>query len=84
MILWCRYPQSVKLVRSYGRFLEDVRGDPWSASRRYAEADLLEEKQESAQQESMLGNLCKAGDGNDANALAAVSCMSDGVVRAAA
>ena len=28
-----RYPSSVKLLRSYGRFLEEVKNDPWTAAR---------------------------------------------------
>ena len=30
-----RYPSSVKLMRSYGRFLEEVKNDPWTAARYY-------------------------------------------------
>lgn len=28
-----RYPKSVKLLRIYGKFLEDVRNDPWLAGK---------------------------------------------------
>lgn len=31
-----RYPSSVKLLRSYGRFLEEVKNDPWTAAKYYA------------------------------------------------
>lgn len=56
----------MKLLRSYGRFLEDVRNDPWTAARYYAEADKIEERQDANQQESMLGNLGNGdGDGDD-------------------
>jgi Tfp pilus assembly protein PilF len=34
-----RYPRNAKLLRSYGRFLENVRNDPWGASKYYAEAE---------------------------------------------
>lgn len=31
-----RYPNNGKLLKVYGRFLEYVRNDPWSASKYYA------------------------------------------------
>jgi len=31
-----RYPNAVKLLRSYGRFLEQVKNDPWTAARYFA------------------------------------------------
>jgi hypothetical protein len=34
-----RYPRNAKLLRSYGRFLENVRNDPWAAAKYYAEAE---------------------------------------------
>ena len=34
-----RYPKSAKLLRSYGRFLENVKNDPWAAAKYYAEAE---------------------------------------------
>ena len=37
-----KYASSAKLLRAYGRFLEDVRSNPWAALRYYAEADRLE------------------------------------------
>lgn len=33
-----RYPTNPKLLTCYGRFLEDVRNDPWAANRLYVEA----------------------------------------------
>ena len=33
-----RYPSNGKLLRCYGKFLEDVRNDPVAASRAYTEA----------------------------------------------
>ena len=33
-----RYPKNAKLLRSYGRFLENVKNDPGGAARYYAEA----------------------------------------------
>ena len=34
-----RYPKNAKLLRSYGRFLENVKNDPWTAAKYYAEAE---------------------------------------------
>ncbi len=34
-----RYPKSVQLLRSYGKFLEGVKNDPWAAERYFGEAD---------------------------------------------
>lgn len=34
-----RYPSNGKLLLVYGRFLEDVKHDPWSASKYYTEAE---------------------------------------------
>lgn len=31
-----RFPTSVKVLRSYAKFLEDVRNDPWAATKFYA------------------------------------------------
>ena len=36
-----RYPGNGKLLKIYGRFLEHVRNDPWSASKYYAEVCVL-------------------------------------------
>jgi hypothetical protein len=33
-----RYPNNGKLLKVYGRFLEFVRNDPWTANRYYVEA----------------------------------------------
>jgi hypothetical protein len=33
------YPRNAKLLRSYGRFLEGVKNDPWGAARYYEAAD---------------------------------------------
>ncbi len=33
-----RYPNNGKLLRCYGKFLEDVRNDPLAAARAYTEA----------------------------------------------
>jgi len=41
-----RYPTSVKVLRSYARFLEDVRNDPWAASKYFIEAAKAEEQQQ--------------------------------------
>ena len=34
-----RYPKSVKLLRSYGKFLEHVKNDPWGAARYHRSAE---------------------------------------------
>ena len=39
-----RYPKSVRLLRSYANFLEEVRHNPWDASRYFTEADKLEDR----------------------------------------
>ncbi|GFR50724.1 hypothetical protein Agub_g12981 [Astrephomene gubernaculifera] len=44
-----RYPNSVKLLRSYARFQEEVMNNPWRASQLYEKADRLEEQQAAAQ-----------------------------------
>lgn len=31
-----RFPTSVKVLRAYAKFLEDVRNDPWAATKFYA------------------------------------------------
>lgn len=36
-----RYPSNGRLLKVYGRFLEYVRNDPWTASRYYDEAKKL-------------------------------------------
>ncbi|KAG2449443.1 hypothetical protein HYH02_005590 [Chlamydomonas schloesseri] len=43
-----RYPNSVKLLRSYARFQEEVMNNPWRASQIYEKADKLEEQQSAA------------------------------------
>ena len=40
------------MLRSYGKFLEEVKNDPWTASRYYSEADKQEEVQELAQNDA--------------------------------
>ena len=39
-----RYPKSSKLLRSYGRFLEEVRNDPWRAQRYFSEAERIDDE----------------------------------------
>lgn len=36
LLLARSYPKAVKLLRSYARFLEQVKNDPWSAAKYYA------------------------------------------------
>ena len=38
-----RYPKSVRLLRAYAGFLEEVRNNPWGARKYHEEADKLEE-----------------------------------------
>jgi len=52
-----RYPKNVKLIRSYGMFLEEVQNDPWKAVRYSDEAEKLEDMQNEARKDAMLGNL---------------------------
>ena len=40
-----RYSSSAKILRMYASFLEEVKGDPWTAAQYYAEAEKLEEGQ---------------------------------------
>ncbi|KAG2449445.1 hypothetical protein HYH02_005592 [Chlamydomonas schloesseri] len=51
-----RYPNSVKLLRSYARFQEAVLNNPWRAQQIYEKADQLEEQQASVQDNILLGN----------------------------
>ena len=41
------------MLRSYAKFLEEVKNDPWTASKYYTEADKQEEVQELAQNDAM-------------------------------
>jgi PAS domain-containing protein len=41
------------VLRSYAKFLEEVKNDPWTASKYYTEADKQEEVQELAQNDAM-------------------------------
>jgi PAS domain-containing protein len=54
-----RYPKSVKLMRSYGMFLEQVKKDPWSAAKYFNEADKIE----SAAAEARRRGLLERGEG---------------------
>jgi len=56
-----RYPKSVKLMRSYGRFLEEVKNDPWTGSKYLTEADRIEDAQAEAHRESMFANIGNSG-----------------------
>ncbi|KAI8475137.1 MAG: hypothetical protein J3K34DRAFT_517581 [Monoraphidium minutum] len=42
-----RYPNNVKVLRAYARFLEDAKNDPWGASKYHSEADHMEEQEAS-------------------------------------
>ncbi|WIA28374.1 hypothetical protein OEZ86_010920 [Tetradesmus obliquus] len=51
-----RYPTNAKLLKSYGKFLEHVKNDPWGAARYYAEAEKQEELAESNATELNIGD----------------------------
>ncbi|GLC33063.1 hypothetical protein PLESTB_000374500 [Pleodorina starrii] len=72
-----RYPSSVKLLRSYGRFLEEVKNDPWTAAKYYSEADKVEEQQENAANDAMLSDA--VGDGDPTSMLAQVDEKNNAV-----
>ncbi|GFR48517.1 hypothetical protein Agub_g10412 [Astrephomene gubernaculifera] len=72
-----RYPSSVKLLRSYGRFLEEVKNDPWTAAKYYSEADKVEEQQENAANDAMLSDA--VGDGDPSSMLAQVDEKNNAV-----
>ncbi|WIA17635.1 hypothetical protein OEZ85_014441 [Tetradesmus obliquus] len=61
-----RYPTNVKVLRAYARFLEDVKNDPWSASKYYTEADKLEEQEGAEGAEAL--SLMETAAGADAAA----------------
>ncbi|PSC71757.1 flagellar associated membrane [Micractinium conductrix] len=80
-----KYPSSAKLLRAYGRFLEDVRSNPWGAQRYYGEAEKLElESRESAQEgpgaegEGNAGAVAGTGDERSLNQM--VDDSSDAIV----
>ena len=41
-----RHASNVKIMRLYGKFLEHVKHDPWSAAKWFAEAETLEQHEE--------------------------------------
>eukprot|EP00882_Tetradesmus_deserticola_P006573 GHRQ01006917.1.p1 GENE.GHRQ01006917.1~~GHRQ01006917.1.p1 ORF type:complete len:1485 (+),score=562.58 GHRQ01006917.1:723-5177(+) len=51
-----RYPTNAKLLKSYGKFLENVKNDPWGAARYYAEAEKQEELAENTATELNIGD----------------------------
>ncbi|CAG9466689.1 unnamed protein product [Pedinophyceae sp. YPF-701] len=57
-----RYPKNVKLLRSYGKFCEDLKNDPWRAARYYGEADKIEDIQAEAQRDAVFGAGMDEGD----------------------
>ncbi|GLC40592.1 hypothetical protein PLESTM_001090800 [Pleodorina starrii] len=63
-----RHASSARIVRLYGKFLENVKFDPWAASKWYAEADRLEEEAEQSKEAMQLGGieaLLPQGNGGD-------------------
>lgn len=49
-----RYPNSVKLIRTYANFLETVKNNPWAAARYYSLADRQEEEQEALANDALI------------------------------
>eukprot|EP00879_Flechtneria_rotunda_P020397 GHRR01021459.1.p1 GENE.GHRR01021459.1~~GHRR01021459.1.p1 ORF type:complete len:889 (+),score=208.65 GHRR01021459.1:224-2890(+) len=74
-----RYPTNAKLLKSYGKFLESVKNDPWGAARYYAEAEKQEELAESAGPEYMGGEL--GGAVNERSAIITINAM--GIIQSA-
>lgn len=68
-----RYPNNGRLLKVYGRFLEYVRNDPWTASKFYAEAV----KQGTT--ESLL-NLTKGQTDGDMSAAGSINEKVDGLI----
>ncbi|CAG9461054.1 unnamed protein product [Pedinophyceae sp. YPF-701] len=61
-----RYPRNVKLLRAYGKFLDDLKNDPWKAARYYGEADKIEDMQAEAQRDAIFGDMSAEGDASAA------------------
>ncbi|KAG2449446.1 hypothetical protein HYH02_005593 [Chlamydomonas schloesseri] len=76
-----RYPNSVKLLRSYAHFQEEVMNNPWRAAQIYEKADKLEEQQAAAQDYLLYANdssmLTQVDDRN--NAVAVIN--SSGIIQ---
>lgn len=70
-----RYPKNGKLLKIYGRFLEFVRNDPWSASKYYAEAIKLGLTESLLQLTSSNGTLA-----NMSQAMGQLDEKTDGIV----
>lgn len=68
-----RYPNNGKLLKVYGRFLEYVRNDPWTASKFYTEA------LKQGTTESLL-NLTKGQSEMDTTAFGTVNEKTDGLI----
>lgn len=57
-----RYPKSIKVLRSYARFLEEIKNDPWTANKYYQDAERIEDNQAEMQR-----NLISNNDDADTN-----------------
>eukprot|EP00878_Enallax_costatus_P028639 GHUV01030951.1.p1 GENE.GHUV01030951.1~~GHUV01030951.1.p1 ORF type:complete len:135 (-),score=32.73 GHUV01030951.1:167-571(-) len=69
-----RYPKNGRLLKVYGRFLENVRHDPWTAAKFYAEA------QKNGTTESLV-NLARGQSGDDVLAEAGnINEKLDGII----
>lgn len=69
-----RYPKNGRLLKVYGRFLENVRHDPWTASKFYMEA------QKNGTTESLV-NLARGQSGEDVLAKAGnINEKVDGII----
>jgi PAS domain S-box-containing protein len=54
-VLLTKYPKSVKLIRSYARFMGDVKNDPWTATKYLTEADKLENSMTEERRKTLAG-----------------------------
>ncbi|KAG2430819.1 hypothetical protein HXX76_009795 [Chlamydomonas incerta] len=82
-----RHSTNARLVRLYGRFLESVKFDPWAASKWFAEAERLEERDEHAKEAMQLGGMVDGLPGNSAGGfvegVAVVFINSQGTIQVA-
>lgn len=60
-----RYSKSVKVLRSYGRFLEEVMGDPLGARKYYVEADRIEDEDSTTKTHSFIERILESSGHDD-------------------
>ncbi|KAG2430820.1 hypothetical protein HXX76_009796 [Chlamydomonas incerta] len=78
-----RHGTNARLVRLYGRFLESVKFDPWAASKWFAEAERLEEREEHAKEAMQLGAGIDLGGKGIVEGVAIVFIDSQGIIQMA-